>query len=175
MQGSGDNYRKTDMRHESRNRGYFQLAEHDWCSHYSHKAAYVILVSVKRKEFTPLSLPMLSSTNLTQNVTRMHKEEYHLLYVLSEPPISVAQKKAHGWISGDVLVSASHPTCASSDRFLVLDVNQHGRVMALKLSEMSTVVDKLADYVEMGPKGLDLFEPDLVSCTCLIVSHQTEF
>jgi hypothetical protein len=92
----------------------------------------------------------------------MHKEEYHLLFVLSEPPISVPQAKPHGWISGDVLVPpADNSTRISSDRFLVLDVNKHGRAMALKLSKMSPYMNYHTEYIELGPKGLDVFEPGL--------------
>jgi len=92
----------------------------------------------------------------------MHKEEYHLLFVLSEPPISVPQAKTHGWISGDVLVPPQdNSTRTASDRFLVLDVNKHGRAMALKLSKMSPHMNYHAEYIELGPKGLDIFEPEL--------------
>lgn len=101
----------------------------------------------------------------------MHKEEYHLLYVLSEPPISVPQTKPHGWVSGDVLVSPNNLTCALSDRFLVLDVNEHGRAMALKLSKISAQVGGHIGYVEIGPNGLDLCEPELGLCIPLIVTH----
>lgn len=92
----------------------------------------------------------------------MHKEEYHLLFVLSEPPISVPQAKPHGWISGDVLVPpGDNSTRISSDRFLVLDVNKHGRAMALKLSKMSPYMNHHTEYIELGPKGLDILEPEL--------------
>lgn len=91
----------------------------------------------------------------------MHKEEYHLLYVLSEPPISIPQSKPHGWVSGDILVPPdTNTTCSSSDRFLVLDVNKHGRAMALKLSKLPTQMENRIEYVELGSNGLDLSEPE---------------
>src|SRR6266496_5836730 len=85
----------------------------------------------------------------------MSKSEYHLLYVLSEPPIPVAQQKLHGWSIGDVLSTPQNPAISSSDRFLVLDVNKDGRVMALKIPEMSANLDPAAKYtVELKELGV---------------------
>ena len=93
----------------------------------------------------------------------MSKSEYHLLYVLSEPPISVAQTKLHGWSVGDVLSSSQNPSLSSSDRFVVLDVNKDGRVMALKMSEMSAKLDSLARYTVIELKELGVSGPILDS------------
>jgi hypothetical protein len=87
----------------------------------------------------------------------MYKFEYHLLYVLSEPPITVVQQTPHGWKAGDVLLAKQAPVSAA-DRFLVLDVNEHGRVMALKIAAMSGHIEKMGEYVHLGSKGLDLSE-----------------
>ena len=89
----------------------------------------------------------------------MSKSEYHLLYVLSEPLIPVAQTKLHGWSVGDVLSSPQNPALSSSDRFVVLDVNQDGRVMALKISEMTAKLDLSARYAVIEVKELGISEP----------------
>ena len=101
----------------------------------------------------------------------MSKSEYHLLYVLSEPPVPVAQTKLHGWNVGDVLSSPKNPTLSSSNRFVVLDVNQDGRVMALKISEMSEKLDLSARHAVIELKELGLSEPILESgilSTCIL-------
>jgi hypothetical protein len=89
----------------------------------------------------------------------MSKSEYHLLYVLSEPPIPVAQTKLHGWSVGDVLSSPDNPALSSSDRFVVLDVNENGRIMALKISEMSAKLNLLVRPAAIELKELGVFEP----------------
>src|SRR5271170_4856503 len=91
----------------------------------------------------------------------MNKFEYHLLYVLSEPPISVAQRRRHGWKVGDVLSTPKNPAFHPSDRFIVLDVNERGRAMALKISEVSTQAVRLGEYIDVGPKGLNISESEL--------------
>jgi hypothetical protein len=91
----------------------------------------------------------------------MDKHEYHLLYVLSEPPVPVAQKKSHGWHASDVLSVPQDPASPSSDSFLILDVNKQGKIMALQISEMSTATERPGKYIEIGPKGLNLSEPGL--------------
>ena len=87
----------------------------------------------------------------------MYKFEYHLLYVLSEPPITVAQQTPHRWKAGDILL-AKHAPVSAPDRFVVLDVNELGRVMALKIAAMSGQIEKVGEYVHLGSKGLDLSE-----------------
>lgn len=89
----------------------------------------------------------------------MDKHKYHLLYVLSEPPVPVAQKRLHGWNASDVLTVPQNPAFPSSDRFLVLDVNKQGRVMALQISEFSATTEIPGKHVEIGPNGLNLSEP----------------
>ena len=100
----------------------------------------------------------------------MSRSEYHLLYVLSEPPIPVAQTKLHGWNVGDVLSSAQNPALSSSDRFVILDADKDGRVIALKISEMSAKFDLSARYAVIEPKVLGVSEPILDSgmlLTCI--------
>ena len=55
------------------------------------------------------------------------------------------------------------PTFSSSDRFVVLDVNENGRVMALKISEMSANLNLLARPAVIELKELGVFEPILDS------------
>ena len=93
----------------------------------------------------------------------MSKSEYHLLYVLSEPPIPVAQTKLHGWSIGDVLSPPQNSALSSSDRFVVLDVNKDGRAMALKMSEMSAKLDLAARYTVIELKELGVSESILNS------------
>lgn len=81
----------------------------------------------------------------------------HLLRILSEPPIPVSQQKENGWKTGDVLLSMS---VIPPDRFLVLDANEDGRVIALKLKSISedTAAEGKGEYVSLGPKGLNFSE-----------------
>jgi hypothetical protein len=90
----------------------------------------------------------------------MYRTENHLLYVLSEPPRSFARTKSHRWNAGDLLAAPKHPALPASDRFLVLHVNEHGRVLALKMSEMPENMDIPEEYVFLGPGGLNLSEAD---------------
>ena|SRR5438876_62426 len=100
----------------------------------------------------------------------MSKSEYHLLYVLSEPPVPVAQKNCHGWKTGDVLSAPQNPTFSSSDRFVVLDVSRHGRALTLKISEISINSKMPAGFLVFGPKELELSEPIFDSGTMFSVS-----
>jgi hypothetical protein len=89
----------------------------------------------------------------------MDKSEYHLLYVLSQPPIPVAPKRAHGWRAGDVLLAENNPALQSTDTFLVLDVGEQRRAMALKISEMPASPQRLGQYFDVESSESDLSEP----------------
>jgi len=65
----------------------------------------------------------------------MSNAEYHLLYVLSEPPIPVAKYDVHRWIPGNVLSSPKSSAIPTTDRFVVLDCDADGRMVALRIME----------------------------------------
>ena len=89
-------------------------------------------------------------------------EEYHLLYVLSEPHVPVVHRKPHGWSVGDILSAEKNPAFHRSDRFLVFDVSRQGRAMALKISEISNTSLNDGEYVSLGPDGLNVPEVAMV-------------
>jgi hypothetical protein len=86
--------------------------------------------------------------------------ELHLLHVLSKSPIPVAQQKQHGWKTGDV-VFAKPASASPPGRFIVLDANKDGRVMALKMKAKSEEAEERGEYMHLGSSGLNLSEPGL--------------
>jgi len=75
----------------------------------------------------------------------MSKAEYHLLYILSEPPIPVAKHKVHRWIPGNVLSAPRNSAIPPSDRFVVLDGDTDGRMVALRITELQGPVGHIDD------------------------------
>ena len=89
-------------------------------------------------------------------------EEYHLLYVLSEPHVPVVHRKPQEWRVGDILSAEKNPAFHGSDKFLVIDVGRQGRAMALKISETSDTSLNDGEYVSLGPDGLNVPEVAMV-------------
>lgn len=89
-------------------------------------------------------------------------EEYHLLYVLSEPHAPVVHRKPHEWSVGDILFAERNPAFHRSDRFLVFDVSRQGRAMTLKISEIADTSLNDGEYVSLGPDGLNVPEVAMV-------------
>ena len=89
---------------------------------------------------------------------QMNRAEYHLLYVLSEPPAPVAKTTSHVWKTGDVFL-VLNGAASSGNRFLILDVNHNGQFMALQLSDTTKPEEPSAKYLSLGPDGLALSEP----------------
>ena len=75
----------------------------------------------------------------------MSKAEYHLLYILSEPPIPVAKQKVHKWIPGNVLSAPKNSAIPPTDRFVVLDGDTDGRMVALRITELHSPVGHIDD------------------------------
>jgi hypothetical protein len=75
----------------------------------------------------------------------MSKAEYHLLYVLSEPPVPVAKRKIHGWSAGDVLSAPQNSDIPPTLRFVVLDCHTDGRMVALRMTHLPDQAAQTSD------------------------------
>jgi len=124
------------------------------------RVAHVIRVSPLQPSQT---LPLITTPVIRSDFKMF--EEYHLLYLLSEPHTPVVHRKPHGWQVGDILSAEKNPAFQPSDRFLVFDVSRQGRAMALKISEVSEVQLSLGEYVSLGPDGLNVPEVAMVEGT----------
>lgn len=74
----------------------------------------------------------------------MAAQEYHLFYVLSEPPVPVAKRRLHRWSSGDVVAAPKH-SALQSERFVVLDSDADGRMLALRVAQLSHKLGQASD------------------------------
>jgi hypothetical protein len=81
----------------------------------------------------------------------------HLLHLLSEPPIPVAQETQHGWKMGEV-VFAQLESASLPGLFIALDANSDGSVMALKLKATTKEAEENEEYVHLG---LNMSEPGI--------------
>jgi hypothetical protein len=88
----------------------------------------------------------------------MDKLEYHLLYLLSQPPVSRFHKKFLGWNAGDILYAERNDAFQRTDRFVVLDISSQGRAMALKISKASTPLEMEEEYLDIGCNGLNILK-----------------
>jgi hypothetical protein len=74
----------------------------------------------------------------------MAAQEYHLFYVLSEPPVPVAKRRLQRWSSGDVLAAPKN-SALPSERFVVLDSDADGRMLALRVAQLPHKVGQASD------------------------------
>jgi len=74
----------------------------------------------------------------------MADHEFHLFHVLSEPPVPVAKRKLHRWTAGDVLAAPKN-SALSSERFVVLDGDADGRMVALRVAQLAHQVGQASD------------------------------
>lgn len=79
----------------------------------------------------------------------MSKSEYHLLYVLSEPPVAVVHRHRHAWNTGDILFAEKSPAVPKSVRFLVLHVSEHGMAIALRILDKQSLGGDRDGYIEL--------------------------
>jgi hypothetical protein len=71
-------------------------------------------------------------------------QEFHLFHVLSEPPVPVARRRLHRWSSGDVVATTKNSALAS-ERFVVLDGDADGRMLALRVAQLAHKVGQASD------------------------------
>src|SRR5579859_6711606 len=89
----------------------------------------------------------------------MDRTKYYLLYVLSEPAVSVPKTASHKWKKGDVLLAQAE-AASISERFLILDMNHDGQFMALQLKDEPKKDEPAIHCFYLRPDELEGSAPD---------------